>query len=117
MGSRVRSAIEFIGDDGYRLSKTLNAPWKRKKFSQLTPDQQQQIKTFGFSSETFKKISDKEILEVFCRLNMNGIPLNKQELRNGKFFGFFKQLSFDLALTYLEFWRKHGIFTEQSTRG
>jgi len=53
-------------------------------------------------------------LEVFCRLNMNGIPLNKQELRNGKFFGLFKQLSFALALAYLEFWRKHRVFSEQS---
>lgn len=45
---------------------------------------------------------------------MNGIPLNKQELRNGKFFGLFKQSSYTLALTYLEFWRKHKIFTERN---
>jgi hypothetical protein len=45
---------------------------------------------------------------------MNGVPLNRQELRNGKFFGLFKQSSFDLALACLEFWRKHKIFSEQS---
>ncbi|MGD0469386.1 MAG: DUF262 domain-containing protein [Terriglobales bacterium] len=111
---RVRSVLEFIADDGYRLSKTLNAPWKGKRFSQLTTEQQRQIMSFGFPSEMFKGISDQQVLEVFCRLNMNGIPLNKQELRNGKFFGLFKQLSFALALAYLEFWRKHRVFTEQS---
>ena len=110
---RVRSVLEFIAEK-YRLSKTLKAPWKGKRFTQLTTDQQQHIKTFGFPAEIFKGISDKQVLEVFCRLNMNGIPLNKQELRNGKFFGLFKQSSFDLALTYLEFWRKHKIFTERS---
>src|SRR5260370_35945716 len=45
---------------------------------------------------------------------MNGMELNKQELRNGKFFGFFKATCFELALNYLEFWRKHHVFTEQN---
>jgi uncharacterized protein with ParB-like and HNH nuclease domain len=111
---RVRSVLEFIAVDGYRLSKTLNATWKGKTFSQLSPEQKRQIMSFGFPSEIFKGISDQQVLEVFCRLNMNGIPLNKQELRNGKFFGLFKQVSFALALTYLEFWRKHRVFSEQS---
>ena len=46
-------------------------------------------------------------------LNMNGIALNKQELRNGKFFGPFKNTAFDLAFTYLDFWRRHKLFSEQ----
>jgi hypothetical protein len=43
---------------------------------------------------------------------MNGVPLNKQELRNGKFFGPFKQACYKIALSNLEFWRNHRIFTE-----
>src|SRR5262249_44119743 len=58
--------------------------------------------------------SDQQVLEIFCRLNMNGIPLNKQELRNGKFFGRFKQTAFRLAIAYLQFWREHRLFTERS---
>lgn len=111
---RIRSIIEFIGDNGYRLSKTLSAPWAGKRFADLGDEQQQQIMNFGFATETYKGISDQEVLEVFSRLNMNGIPLNKQELRNGKFFGLFKQTSYSLALAYLDFWRKHNIFTEQN---
>jgi hypothetical protein len=111
---RVRSVLEFIKGE-YRLSKTLkHADWAGKKFSQLSEDQQQQIMSFSFTTEIFKGISDKQILEVFCRLNMNGIGLNKQELRNGRFFGLFKQISYDLAHTYLEFWRHHRVFSEQS---
>ena len=110
---RVKSALEFMSDS-YRLSKTLKATWAGKKFSQLTPEEQLQITSFGFTVEIFKGISDSQVLEVFCRLNMNGVPLNKQELRNGQFFGFFKQSCFALALTYLQFWRQHTIFTEQS---
>jgi len=110
---RVMSVLDFIAD-GFRLSSTLNAQWAGKKFSQLSTGQQQQITSFSFSTEIFKGISDTQVLEVFCRLNMNGVPLNKQELRNGKYFGLFKGSSFGLALTYLEFWRKHKIFSEQS---
>lgn len=110
---RVRSVLDFV-TDGYRLSKTLKAKWAGKRFTQLSEDQQRQILEFSFSTEIFKGISDKQILEVFCRLNVNGIALNKQELRNGTYFGLFKTSSFDLALTYLEFWRKHKVFSEQS---
>lgn len=110
---RVRTVLDFIAGN-FRLSKTLKAPWAGMKFDQLSQEQQRQITSFSFSAEIFKGISDKQVLEVFCRLNMNGIPLNNQELRNGKYFGPFKESSFDLALTYLEFWRKHKMFTELS---
>jgi uncharacterized protein DUF262 len=111
---RIRSVLEFIHpDDGFRLSKTLKAPWANKRFSQLTEEQRQKIMAFGFTSEIFQGISDQQILEVFCRLNMNGLQLNKQELRNGKFFGYFKQAAYELAIQYLEFWRSHKLFNEQ----
>ena len=110
---RVRAVLDFI-DDKYRLSKTLKAKWGGKRFSQLLPSEQSQIMDYSFSFEIFKGISDQEVLEVFCRLNMNGVPLNKQELRNGKYFGLFKQACYSLAHTYLEFWRRHKLFTEQS---
>jgi hypothetical protein len=109
---RVRSVLDFIGG-GYRLSKNLKAPWAGHRFADLSEEQQQQIRTFSFSTETFKGISDAQILQVFCRLNMNGIALNQQELRNGKYFGSFKQTSYDLALMYYEFWTKTKMFSDQ----
>lgn len=114
---RVRSVLDFIAG-GYRLSKTLakalDAPWAGRKFSELPEDQQARIMSFSFAAEMFQGISDSQILEVFCRLNMNGVGLNKQELRNGKYFGAFKATSYRLAYAYLEMWRKHKIFTEQN---
>lgn len=110
---RVRAVLEFIADS-YRLSKTLQGPWAGKRFSELSQDERDAITNYSFSFEIFKGISDQEVLEVFCRLNMNGVPLNKQELRNGMYFGLFKQTCYKLAFSYLEFWRKHKLFTEQS---
>lgn len=110
---RVRSVLEFIAGE-YRLSKNFKASWAGMSFDGLSPEQRDQIMSFSFSAEIFKSISDAQVLEVFCRLNMNGIPLNRQELRNGKFFGKFKQTALDLSLSYLEFWRKHKVFSEQN---
>ena len=109
---RIRSVLEFIADE-FRLSKSLNATWAGRRFSELSEIEQQRIMSFTFPTEVFGGISDKQVLEVFCRLNTNGIALNKQELRNGKFFGPFKNTAFDLALTYLDFWRRHKLFSEQ----
>jgi hypothetical protein len=111
---RIRCVLEFIVDDGYRLSKSLKAEWKGKRFDELSDEQQKQILDFSFSTETFKGISDQQVFEVFGRLNTNGVPLNKQELRHGKYFGLFKQTSWDLALAYLEFWRTERVFSEIS---
>src|SRR6202011_615663 len=104
---------DFI-EDGFTLSKTLKAPWKGKKFSQLSDEEQEQIMSFSFPAEIFKGISDQQVLEVFCRLNTYSVKLNAQELRNGKYFGLFKTAAYALALEYLEFWRKHRIFSEQN---
>lgn len=109
---RVSAAIDFI-DGEYRLSKALRAPWAGKAFDDLAPEEQDRVRTFGFSAEVFHGISDLEVLEVFARLNTYSVQLNAQELRNGKYFGFFKQSAYALAYEYLEFWRRHRIFTEQ----
>lgn len=109
---RISSVLDYMKGT-YKLSKTLGpVSWAEKRFDKLEPEQQAAIRGFTFSCEIFRDISDSQVLEVFCRLNMNGVPLNAQELRNGKYFGFFKQLSYKLALSYLDFWRTFKVFTE-----
>jgi len=54
------------------------------------------------------------VLQIFARLNTYSVPLNAQELRNGRYFGLFKQSVYELAHEHLEFWRRHGIFSERS---
>ena len=62
--------------------------------------------------EVFHGISDAEVLEIFARVNTYSVPLNRQELLNGKYFGFFKQSAYKLAYEHLEFWRRNGIYSE-----
>jgi uncharacterized protein with ParB-like and HNH nuclease domain len=110
---RISSVLDFI-DGKYRLSRTLAAPWAGKTYKELTPGERQAIRTHGFSTEIFHGISDLEVLEVFARLNTYSVPLSNQELRNGRYFGLFKQSVYQLAYQHLEFWRKQKIFSERN---
>jgi hypothetical protein len=108
---RISAVLDFI-DGKYSLSKSLSAEWAGKSFSQLSKPEQGRLRSFGFSSEVFQDVSDQEVLELFARLNTYSVKLSKQELRNGRFFGLFKQSAYELAFEHLEFWRRNKIFTE-----
>lgn len=112
-GQQRISAVTSYMRDEYALSNSLVAPWRGKKFSQLEHSEQDDIRNYPFNAESFQGISDADVLEIFSRLNTYSVPLNNQELRNGKFFGNFKQAAYKLAYEHLEFWREGRIFTER----
>jgi hypothetical protein len=110
---RIAAVLDFMGGK-YRLTKSLKGSWANKTFAQLSDSEQDAIRTYSFPTEVFQGIADSKVLELFSRLNTYSVPLNKQELRNGHYFGAFKQLVYLLARQRLEFWRKHRAFTEQN---
>lgn len=109
---RIAAVVAYMRDE-YSLSGTLVSTWKGKKFSQLKEGERDAIRDYSFSAEVFSSLTDEEVLEIFSRLNTYAIKLNAQELRNGRYFGLFKQTAYKLGLEHLEFWREHGVFTER----
>lgn len=110
---RLSAVLDYL-DNRYALSRSLDAVYAGKRFDQLTSAEQDAIRQYGFICEVFLGISDADILEIFARLNTYSVPLNAQELRNGRFFGYFKQTAYRLAYEHIEFWRRHNIFGERS---
>jgi hypothetical protein len=110
---RIRAVLDFVAGE-YAISRKVKAEYGGKRFDSLSPQQQKTVRTYPFICISFDGINDQEILEIFRRLNTYAIQLSKQELRNGQFFGEFKQLSYQLAADHLEFWRAHEIFNERS---
>lgn len=110
---RVSCVLDFL-DGEFRLSKTISAAWAGKTFDGLTEVERNIILAHSFSAEIFKGITDLEVLDLFARLNTYSVPLNAQELRNGRYFGLFKQSAYALAYEHLEFWRRNSIFGERS---
>jgi hypothetical protein len=110
---RIAAVLDFM-EGRYRLTKTLQDSWAGKSFNDLTPEEQDRITTYPFAVQVFAGISDLDVLEIFSRLNTYSVSLNNQELRNGRFFGLFKQSVYTMAHEHLEFWRRLKIFTERS---
>jgi hypothetical protein len=108
---RINALLWFI-DGKYALSRTLGGPWAGKTYEALSRDLQDRIREYGFICEVLHGVSDTEVLEVFARLNTYSVKLNAQELRNGKYFGLFKQSAYGLAFQNVEFWRRNRIFSE-----
>jgi hypothetical protein len=109
---RISAVIDFI-DGRFRLLPSSDARWASKEFDELDERDQDLIRTYPFFCEVFHSISDAQVLEVFARLNTYSVQLNAQELRNGRYFGYFKQTAYGLAHEHVEFWRRNRILTEQ----
>lgn len=108
---RISAVLDFIAD-GYALSKNIKSSVSGRKFSKLTQDEQSRIIQYPFICELFHGIDDAEVLSIFARLNTHSVKLNAQELRNGRWFGHFKRLSYTLAYEHLNVWKDHRIFTD-----
>lgn len=108
---RLRALLDFV-DGKYALTNAAGDPWRGAYFDELPKAQRDAIKEFPFIFEVLHGISDERVLEIFSRLNTYSVPLNSQELRNGTYFGLFKQTAYSLAHEHIEFWRSNRIFTE-----
>lgn len=109
---RLRAILDYV-DDKYALAKKIESGCAGKRFSELSLEQQNAIDRYPFICEVFYGVADREVLNIFARLNTHSVKLNDQELRNGEYFGKFKQTCYGLALEHLEFWRENRVFTEQ----
>ncbi|MGA9869105.1 MAG: DUF262 domain-containing protein [Acetobacteraceae bacterium] len=98
--------------DDFRIDATHNEELGGKSFPQLPNEYKQKILDYQFSVHVFPAdTDDREILQIFARMNATGLNLNAQELRNAEFFGKFKTLAYGLAYEQLNRWRDWHIFT------
>lgn len=122
---RLRTLLSFIEPssindfntsiDAFTISRAHNKKLANKTFSELNALQKQRILDYEFSVHILpSKVGDREVLEIFARMNATGEKLNDQELRNAEYFGEFKSLMFKLASEQLDRWRDWRIFTENN---
>jgi hypothetical protein len=120
---RLRTLIAFIepaalpdfnkNRDSFVVSRTHNKEISGKTFAELPDEVQKQILEYGMSVHVFPPgTDDREILEIFARLNSTGVKLNPQELRNARYFGVFKQTMYSLGYEQLTRWREWQVFSE-----
>jgi hypothetical protein len=110
---RMSAAIDFV-EGKFTLSASLHSPYAGKRFLDLPAPVRDKIMGYSFICEVFQSITDEEVLSIFARLNTYSVRLNAQELRNGRFFGPFKQTAYSLAYSHLTFWRNNRVFSEMA---
>lgn len=104
----------FIADkDNFTVQKTHNKELADKSFAELDEDQQDRILNYEFNVHILSsEVDDRDVIQIFRRMNSTNYELNKQELRNAEFFGEFKTSQYNLAAEQLERWRSWKTFSE-----
>jgi hypothetical protein len=119
---RLRTLITFIDGsllknlsptERFQISKAHNKDLAGKSFNDLDQTARRAILDYEFSVHVLPSdTEDREVLQIFARMNSTGYKLNDQELRNAEFFGQFKNTMYDLAYEQLPRWRRWGVFSE-----
>ncbi|MHA8070056.1 DUF262 domain-containing protein [Aquirufa ecclesiirivi] len=122
---RIRTVLSFVcpeylkdfnsDRDAFTVTKAHNKEIAGKPFNLLDPETKRQILDYEFDSHVLpSRIDDREIIQIFRRMNSTSYAVNKQELRNSEFFGEFKTSLYTLATEQLQRWRAWRIFTEDN---
>jgi hypothetical protein len=99
--------------DSFVVKRTHNTELAGKSFRQLPSDIRRRILSYEFSVHVLPaETDDREVLQIFARMNSTGVKLNAQELRNAEFYGEFKKRAYDLAYEQLSRWRTWKLFNE-----
>jgi hypothetical protein len=120
---RIRTILTFLvphlvknfdsGRDNFTIKRVHNKDLAGKEFKDLPAEVRQTILDYQFSVHVLpSSVDDREVLQIFARMNATGIKLNSQELRNAAYFGEFKTSMYSISAEQLPRWRKWRIFTE-----
>jgi uncharacterized protein with ParB-like and HNH nuclease domain len=119
---RIRTILGFIDRsllkdfkperDEFTIDENHNKALGGKAYKDLKQEDKQRILDYQFSVHSFPAdTDDRDLLQIFARMNATGVKLNAQELRNAEFFGAFKTNAYQLATEQLNRWRDWRIFT------
>lgn len=119
---RLRTVLSYIApgllpdfdpkQDPFTVKKTHNAELANKSFSDIPAPMQAQILNYQFDVHVLPDyVDDRQVIEIFRRMNSTNYQLNPQELRNSRYKGEFKTSVYMLAEEQLHRWRQWGTFT------
>jgi len=120
---RLRTVMAYVDEsllkdfnprrDRFTVEAIHNPEAAGKRFDQLPDELKKQILSYELSTHILPiNIEDREVLQMFARLNATGVKLNHQELRNANYFGVFKTAMYELGLEQLDRWRQWKVFTD-----
>lgn len=89
---RVNAILDFL-DDKFTLEAPYQGPYDGKSYSDLPDDVQERFLQYQIDFNEALGFSEKEVREVYSRVNKYSMPLMKQELRQADYPGKFLDLA------------------------
>jgi hypothetical protein len=106
---RLRAIFEFMSGR-FALTESKDTRWRGKRFSELSSKLQADLVNYDITIEELTGYSDRDIRDIFVRMNKYVVKLSPQELRHardhGKFYEFIE------GLAKLPFWQEQRVFTK-----
>ena len=109
---RIRAILEYIVEEKFAIKKAHNKTYGGKKYSDLDEDIQEAILEYEILAEVVTEKDESLIYDMFARLNSNNYVLNKQELRNSRYWGDFKVFIYRLASKYRDFFLDNNLLSD-----
>jgi Protein of unknown function DUF262 len=110
---RITTILTFL-EDGFALAAPYQGPYLNKKFTGFPQEAREIFLSYEIDFNQARGLSDKDLREVYSRVNRYIVPLNKQELRKADYPGDFLKLAEELA--NLEFFDESGVFNAAARR-
>lgn len=108
---RLRTILEFYSGD-FKISNVHNKEFGGKAYDQLPEEVQNDFKKYELGVDILFETSYEEILDIFARINSYTVTLNKQEIYNAKYVGYFKNYVFKYGFKYVRYFVDARIITK-----
>lgn len=106
---------DFEDRDDFVLQRVHDHVRAGSRFRDLSEEDRQRILNSRLNVYTVgSSVLDRELLEIFRRMNTYGAKLNAQELRNAEYSGLFKEFVYRFSADTLDRWLHWGLFNRQS---
>ncbi len=109
---RLTAIIQFAGGE-FRLDDSV-VGYQGLRYDELEIQDQNAFLSYNLGVEELVNASDEYVLEVFHRLNTNGVRLNSQELRHGKFRGAFRNAVIQTSQRWTVLWARYNVIAIKS---
>lgn len=110
---RLRTILEFY-ENAFKINRIHNQEFAGMYFDDLPQNVQNEFRKYELGVDVVFDASYEDLLDIFARINSYTVSLNKQEIFNAKYVGYFKHLVFQYGIKYVKYFIESSILTKAS---
>jgi hypothetical protein len=107
---RLRSIIEYVSGH-FKISRAHNPEYAGLFFDDLRDDARNDFLKYELGVDLLFDPEYEDLLDIFARINIYTVTLNKQEKFNARYLGFFKQYVFSYGYKYVNYFLASSVLT------